>query len=130
MLQIKNEKKLKSKNIYYYGLIKNTEKIVKIIDKMDVLICPSYSEGMPNVIIEAMARGLAIIATNVGAVSLLIDNKVGWLIDKDNLIFSLNKSINKACHLENDKLLLMKNSAIEKFIKLYSWIVIKDLIKK
>ena len=34
---------------------------------MDVLICPSYSEGMPNVIIEAAARGLAIIATNVGA---------------------------------------------------------------
>ena len=129
--QIKNENKLKSKNIYYYGLIKNTEKIVKIIDKMDVLICPSYSEGMPNVIIEAMARGLAIIATNVGAVSLLIDNKVGWLIDKDNLIFSLNKSINKACHLENDKLLLMKNSAIEKIIKLYRWDeVIKDLIKK
>ncbi|MBK7816242.1 MAG: glycosyltransferase [Sphingobacteriaceae bacterium] len=36
----------------------------------DVLICPSFSEGFPNVILEAMSNGLAVAATNVGAVEL------------------------------------------------------------
>jgi glycosyltransferase involved in cell wall biosynthesis len=29
---------------------------------------------MPNVILEAMSRGLAIIATDVGAISIMVDN--------------------------------------------------------
>jgi glycosyltransferase involved in cell wall biosynthesis len=35
---------------------------------------------MPNVIMEAMARGMAVIATDVGATSVLVDDKTGWLI--------------------------------------------------
>ena len=37
---------------------------------------------MPNVILEAMACGLAVIATDRGAVSLLVDESTGWLIDR------------------------------------------------
>ena len=48
-------------------------------------MCPSYSEGMPNVIMEAMSRGLAIIATDVGAVSKLVDEENGWLINPRGL---------------------------------------------
>jgi glycosyltransferase involved in cell wall biosynthesis len=49
-----------------------------------VLVCPSYSEGMPNVILEAMASGLAIIASDVGAVNLLVSKNNGWLITGGN----------------------------------------------
>ena len=48
----------------------------------DVLVCPSWSEGLPNVILEAMANGLAILATNVGATNILINEKTGWLLEK------------------------------------------------
>ena len=37
---------------------------------------------MPNVILEAMARGCAIIATNVGAVNLLVSTQNGILLDE------------------------------------------------
>ncbi|MBN2521139.1 MAG: glycosyltransferase family 4 protein [Bacteroidales bacterium] len=40
-----------------------------------VLILPSHTEGFPNVIIEAMAMGCAIIATNVGAVPDILNIK-------------------------------------------------------
>lgn len=37
------------------------------------LVLPSYTEGFPNVVIEAMAMGCAIIATEVGAIPDIID---------------------------------------------------------
>ena len=38
------------------------------------------SEGMPTVILEAMASGTAIIATDVGAVRSVVDESVGSII--------------------------------------------------
>ena len=76
-------------------------------DSCDILICPSYSEGMPNVILEAMSRGLAIIATNVGAIRLLVSEDNGVLLQecKPNLIFdainnfiSMDKNIDMKTH--------------------------------
>lgn len=40
-----------------------------------ILALPSYTEGFPGVVIEAMAMGCAIIATEVGAISEMIDSK-------------------------------------------------------
>jgi glycosyltransferase involved in cell wall biosynthesis len=37
---------------------------------------------MPNVILEAMANGLTVLATNVGATNVLVNDKTGWLIEK------------------------------------------------
>ena len=78
------QKKLQSANIIYHGEIRDKQKLNLLIKKCDVLICPSWSEGMPNVILEAMANGLAVIATNVGATNVLVNDKTGWLIDNCN----------------------------------------------
>ena len=63
-----------------------------------MLVCPSWSEGFPNVILEAMACGLAIIATNVGAVSAMVSEKNGWLIkpaNKTELEDAMKKAMQK-----------------------------------
>jgi len=73
--------KIQSTGITYHGQLSSETAIKEIITGADVLVCPSYAEGMPNVIMEAMACGLAIIATDVGAVSLLVNSDNGWLID-------------------------------------------------
>lgn len=44
------------------------------------LVLPSFAEGLPIVIMEAMALGRPVLASNVGAVSeLVVDGQTGWL---------------------------------------------------
>ena len=60
---IPEEQRLRRADVTYHGSITDTAALQSILDRSDVLLCPSWSEGMPTVVIEAMARGLAVIAT-------------------------------------------------------------------
>ena len=59
--------RLKRDDVVYHGTITDTATLQGILDSSDVLLCPSFAEGMPTVVLEAMARGLAVVATDVGA---------------------------------------------------------------
>ncbi len=77
---IPKEKQLNDKRFIYHGEIRDRTLLNATLGKADVLVCPSWSEGMPNVILEAMANGLAVIATDTGATRLLVNENTGWLM--------------------------------------------------
>ncbi|MEH1008504.1 glycosyltransferase family 4 protein [Winogradskyella sp. ECml5-4] len=77
-LNIKDNVTLTSKMEY--------KEVLKEMQKADVLVLPSVSEGLANVVIEAMALGLPVISTNaVGMPELVIHNKTGLLYKNRNV---------------------------------------------
>ena len=112
--------KIFDSRVTYHGTIYDSEDLKIILDQMDILLCPSYSEGMPNVIMEAMSRGLAIIATDVGAVSKLVDEENGWLINPRGLEKNLNSSIVRAIKTECNEIDKKKKRSLNK-IKFFTW---------
>ena len=77
---ISSANRLQHAHVFYHGEIKDESRLRGIYHSCDVLVVPSYSEGLPTVILEAMASGLAIIATDVGGVRAAVDERNGWRI--------------------------------------------------
>jgi len=71
------------KNIFFLG---KRENIRSLITQADVCLLPSLSEGMSNSILEYMAAGKPVIATNVGGNPELVqDGQTGILVEKENV---------------------------------------------
>lgn len=51
----------------------------------DLVVLPSRSEGLPNVVLESYEVGTPVLATNVGAVAqIIVDGKTGWVVESDS----------------------------------------------
>ena len=61
-------------------LIEYQSDIVSWYKALDLLVLPSLSEGLPNVILEAMLFNVPVIATDVGAISSIIDGTNGIIV--------------------------------------------------
>jgi glycosyltransferase involved in cell wall biosynthesis len=64
------------------------------LEETDVFILPSFAEGIPVVLMEAMAAGVAVVATQIAGIGELVQSGVnGYLVppgDQDSLIECLN----------------------------------------
>jgi glycosyltransferase involved in cell wall biosynthesis len=64
------------------GLVDH-DRAVEALDEMDVFLAPSYSDGCPNAVLEAMAAGRAILTTPVAAMrDLLVHETSAWFLDR------------------------------------------------
>lgn len=74
-----------------------TPAIADYYNACDVYVHPSHADGMPNVVLEAMACGLAVVATRVAAVPEMIEDGLTGLLcdvgDRDELARSLRRLI-------------------------------------
>lgn len=88
----KQEEKLKktivynklSDFVYFEGFVTG-EKKVQLLNWADVYILPSYNEGLPISILEAMSYGMPIISTPVGGIPEVVDENNGVLVKPGNI---------------------------------------------
>jgi glycosyltransferase involved in cell wall biosynthesis len=72
------------------------EKKKRIFLNSDCYLFPSYSEGMPNSVLEAMACGLPVVCTSVGGIKdFFLNEKMGFKlplpINQENFVSALDK---------------------------------------
>jgi glycosyltransferase involved in cell wall biosynthesis len=72
----------------------------RALTESDVLVLPSWAEGLPNAMIEAMAARLAVVVSKVGAVpDVIVDRHAGLLVnpkDTESLYRALAEILNDA----------------------------------
>jgi glycosyltransferase involved in cell wall biosynthesis len=58
--------------------------VQQLLTSAQILVLPSREEGQPMAILEAMARGLCVIASTVGGIPELLDDDCGLLVSPDS----------------------------------------------
>jgi len=72
------------RNVKFLGYI--SEEKYSYFKSVDIVAIPSRSENLPFVLLEAMACGTPVVASNVGGIpSILIEGRTGLLFEKENI---------------------------------------------
>ena len=103
---LKQCKELFPKDTIYTGFRKGHE-LAEIYASSDIFVCPSSTETFGNVILEAMASGLAVIGADAGGIREIIEHR------QNGLKFSARNSAELTCRMQE----LIENKNLRDYIK-------------
>lgn len=114
---------LEMKNINFIGWIDH-QRLAEYLNELNLLVLPSFTEGLPNIMLEAFACGTPVLATPVGAIpDIIIDGKTGFLMEnntpeciKNNVVRALNNHDTNQI-ISNAKSYVLKNFEFEKKVE-------------
>lgn len=114
----------------FLGWVKGEEKS-RLLNSSDIYVLPSYFEGYPNSLVEAMVSGLPVITTTVGSIPDIINNTQNGLLhepgDAEKLSAHLYTLITDQAYREEmalkGKNTVLKNNSVDTAIQKF-----KDLI--
>lgn len=99
--------------VNFVGWIPHDE-LPKYLNNLKLLVLPSYTEGLPNIILEAMACGTPVLTTPVGGIlDVIKDGETGFIME-DNSPECITKGVIRAVeHPESDEINRNARSCIE-----------------
>lgn len=103
------------------------ENLPKYLNSLKLLVVPSYTEGLPNIILEAMACGTPVLATSVGAIPDIVKDEETGFIMENNLPSCIATNIIRASEfldieniIANSRKLVEENFSYKEVVKKYS----------
>ena len=66
-------------NVTFFGWVEGGSKI-EILKRASLFLLPSYGEGMPMCLLEAMGLGLPVVSTKVGGVPRIVKNGINGFV--------------------------------------------------
>lgn len=74
----------KLERLEYLGWV-DKNKLYKLLPQLRLLVLPSYTEGLPNIVLEAMNCKTPVIVTSVGAIpDIITHNKTGYILSSND----------------------------------------------
>lgn len=120
------------KHVNFHGKVAYGDELWKFFDHADVFVLSSRSEGTPKVILEALARGLPVVASSVSGVPDTILNEERGLLFEDNnasQLFDCLKKMSKDSNLREKCQSQGKEFAFENSIEMQTqWTI--DIVRK
>lgn len=86
---------------------------------VDLFVNVSSSEGLPVSIMEALSYGIPCLATNVGGTHEIVDDSVGFLIDKEETPFQIVEIIREYTMLSKERKHQMRINALQRWEKYF-----------
>lgn len=86
------------------------DQLVRWFGAADVLCLPSHAEGVPNVVLEAMACGTPVVATDVGGISEVLPAYAGVMVPPRD-VAALEAALFTALHAEWDRERIVRHAA-------------------
>lgn len=89
------------------------DKIPEYLNELRLIVIPSHSEGLPNIMLEAMACGTPVLSTSVGAIpDFIIDYETGFIM-KNNSPECIAMNIKRALIYSNEEIVKNARSVVE-----------------
>lgn len=122
------------KRVFFMGL---RDDVPRILTALDIFVLPSITEGLSNSILEAMASGLAVVATEVGGNCELIENgQSGYLIPPRrpeilaNMLFKLVSDGKLRARLgEKARRRVVEKFSLKKMVENYQQMYLKGFLR-
>lgn len=115
-----------NENVKYFGVLEHDD-VINLLKKSAFLVLPSYSEGMPNVILESLSCSVPVIATDVGNIREMIHD-VGLIIEPQSTISLFNAM--EQLIVSNDLRLKLSSKSKNRQIERFSINGVKNSLKR
>lgn len=99
-----------SNYIFFEGAITDKQRIAEYYKNADLFVLPSYHEGFPRTLYEAMIFGIPIVTTFVGGIPFLMKNDFNCVEIKSKSVDSLTEKISHLLDNYNSAGIMVKNA--------------------
>ncbi|ATL76033.1 glycosyl transferase family 1 [Chryseobacterium piperi] len=92
------KQKMLEENVTFFGMVSDKDRLINIYKESDIFVLPTYHEGFPRVLYEAMMMQIPIVTTFVGTIGYLMKDQLNCLElipkNSESIVNQIEKLIN------------------------------------